>query len=648
MSILGPLLLVPTSFLATGSPIGSSVQEPDAARDAAPAEREFAPPSAINAAIDAGTRYLLSRQQLDGSWKPDEERYVAGQTGLSVYTLLKAGVPRTHPAVRRGIAFLRAHEPQWTYGIACCVLALEEADGKLYRDEIERWTERLLEAHGTGFSYPGGHEDLSLTQYGCLALRAAVKVGIGVDEDVWSDLMEYALRVRQEDGSFRYQVGRPPTGSMTAAGVAVLAIVREALEASGDLRRRDAETIDEAIETGIAWLGEHFVVTRNPDPTAENQNVGHIRRWHLYYLYGLERVGGLTGRKLFGDHDWYGEASTHLVKNQHDDGSWSTNHGEKHPGTCFGVLVLKRATAPRSGARPTLAGASYGDDDPERDVSLRITGDTPLTMWVSSFGAAAREKHEWDEERGDGPRVARVEYVDASTDTILATVDGDAGRAAGDERFATQVRMEEPGAFGIKARVYVRPLGAAASDLVALESQVLDVRVDGVMTDAMRVVMDDFGRNELTSIGCEVEASSSHDNHPAGHVADGVLTRGWLASPTDESPWVEIEPDRAQRGDFVVLTPYERGPREHAWGRPTKVRLVINDKARGEFDLDPRRFGKDHLPLGKQLTVRKLRVEILEREEGTDPRDGGLVGFGEVELQDRDGKGPPTTLSKSE
>ena len=635
MTILGPLLLLSAPVMSTGLPFGT-VQEVEGATS-------FAPQSAIDAAIDAGARFIVSRQRLDGSWKPDEERYIAGQTGLSLYMLLKAGLPRDHPSIRRGIAFLRAHEPEWTYGIACCVLALEAADGERYRPEIERWIERLLDGHSTGFSYPGGHEDLSLTQYGCLALRAAMKIGIEVDEDVWHDVMEFALRVRREDGSFRYRVGSPPTGSMTAAGVAVLAIVREALEKGGDLGRRDKERIDEAIDAGIRWLGEEFDVTRNPDPTAKNQNAGHIRRWHLYFLYGLERVGGLTGRKLFGTHDWYGEASTHLVQKQADDGSWGTNYGEKHPGTCFGVLVLKRATAPKSGAQPALTGASYGEDDPERDVSLRVTGDTPLTMWVSSFGEAVLEMHEWDDERGKGPRVARVEYVNAETGEALASIEGDVSEPSEGERFAAQVRMAEPGSYKIKARVFVRPLDAAASEEVALESQALDVRVDAVMTDAMRAVMDDFGRNEFASVECEVQASTSHKNHPGTHAADEILTRGWLCAAGDETPWVELEPARPQRGDFVVLTPYERAPRDHAWGRPTKVRLVINNKSKGEFDLDPTRFGKDYLPLGKRLTIRKLRVEILERENGTDPNDGALVGFGEVELHHRDGQAPPSS-----
>jgi hypothetical protein len=53
----------------------------------------------------------------------------------------------------------------------------------------------------------------------------------------------------------------------------------------------------------------------------------------------------------------------------------------------------------------------YGADDPKSDVSLRASGDTPLTVWVSSFGDAIREQLAWPQDGGRGPRVARVDYV---------------------------------------------------------------------------------------------------------------------------------------------------------------------------------------------------------------------------------------------
>ena len=80
----------------------------------------------VNAAIDRGVAFLLAAQNRDGSWGPVEgfrqephfDR-AYGQAALSVYTLLKCNLPRDHPALRRGIAYLRGGMPRRTYSIGC-------------------------------------------------------------------------------------------------------------------------------------------------------------------------------------------------------------------------------------------------------------------------------------------------------------------------------------------------------------------------------------------------------------------------------------------------------------------------------------------------------------------------------------------------
>ena len=61
-------------------------------------------------------------------------------------------------------------------------------------------------------------------------------------------------------------------------------------------------------------------------------------------------------------------------------------------------------------------------------------------------------------ERGKGLRLWRVEYFDADTQEILATIPGDPGTPHGSDRFAAQVRMEQPGKYRIGARLLVRPI----------------------------------------------------------------------------------------------------------------------------------------------------------------------------------------------
>ena len=45
-------------------------------------------------------------------------------------------------------------------------------------------------------------------------------------------------------------------------------------------------------------------------PASRRRGVG------LYYLYGVERVGRLTGRRFIGGHDWYREGADYLVRQQ--------------------------------------------------------------------------------------------------------------------------------------------------------------------------------------------------------------------------------------------------------------------------------------------------------------------------------------------
>src|SRR5690606_9344456 len=61
---------------------------------------------------------------------------------------------------------------------------------------------------------------------------------------------------------------------------------------------------EERIEAAVRWLADNFAVQTNP---------GDFRAYHLYYLYALERVGRLTGRRFIGDADWYREGSHVLV-----------------------------------------------------------------------------------------------------------------------------------------------------------------------------------------------------------------------------------------------------------------------------------------------------------------------------------------------
>src|SRR5690606_3617231 len=77
---------------------------------------------------------------------------------------------------------------------------------------------------------------------------------------------------------------------------------------------------------------------------------GHV----LYYLYGLERVGRLTNRRLIGKYDWYREGLVeNLLRTQAPlRGCWKgVGNGEDNEviGTCLALMFVAK------GRRPVLA-----------------------------------------------------------------------------------------------------------------------------------------------------------------------------------------------------------------------------------------------------------------------------------------------------
>jgi hypothetical protein len=100
--------------------------------------------------------------------------------------------------------------------------------------------------------------------------------------------------------------------------------------------------MDESINKGLEHLNQVF---------APNENKGyHDGASHLYYyLYAVERVGDLTGRKEFASLDWYTRGAELLLANQGPEGKWVDSTGFRpHDvlGTTFALLFLKRATIP--------------------------------------------------------------------------------------------------------------------------------------------------------------------------------------------------------------------------------------------------------------------------------------------------------------
>jgi len=259
-------------------------------------------------------------------------------------------------------------------------------------DELGRFLVAAQAKNG-GWRYPGpeksipGEADLSNTQYALFGLNVVARCGGTVPLETWQRALEYLLKTQEKDGfdselfiqnaewepgadgvpqflsagkrkarGWTYVPGAPvnadntgaTTGAMTCAGLAGLAICKERLADLGKLPNELSRRIDVGLLDGMAWLSDVFTVTDNPVVPAAPA------MWHYYYLYGLERVGSLTGVRYHAKQDWYRVGSEHLLANQEKNGNWREvmiegKRSEDESAitqTCFALLFLRRATSP--------------------------------------------------------------------------------------------------------------------------------------------------------------------------------------------------------------------------------------------------------------------------------------------------------------
>ena len=80
----------------------------------------------VNRALDSSAKWLLSRQDKDGSWQKSDKVHPIGRTALCACALMHAGLGRDHDAVQHALRFLEARKlkPQSTYEAACLLLFL--------------------------------------------------------------------------------------------------------------------------------------------------------------------------------------------------------------------------------------------------------------------------------------------------------------------------------------------------------------------------------------------------------------------------------------------------------------------------------------------------------------------------------------------
>jgi hypothetical protein len=325
----------------------------------------------VRQAISKGVEFLKRQQDpARGGW-PEYSAHPGGLSALCTLALLNAGVEPSDPAIQRALTYLRSFDrPEMTYSVALRTMVFCAAEPHKDRLIIRRnvkWLEALQLTKGNrkgtwSYSDRQGQGDNSNTQFAMLALNEAERVGVKVNPATWRLALNHWQSSQKADGAWGYipdteNMTAPATGSMTCAGIASAVIAAGRL-GTGSARIRDGHVLccgegdrSGCVERGLSWLGRKFSVRGNPGDNG----------WLLYYLYAVERVGRLTGRRFIGEHDWYREGAEMLIREQDAfSGHWrGVGHAETNPliGTSFALLFLSK------GRRPVvMAKARFGVD----------------------------------------------------------------------------------------------------------------------------------------------------------------------------------------------------------------------------------------------------------------------------------------------
>jgi hypothetical protein len=621
----------------------------------------------VEAAIGRGVDWLVSMQLRDGSWRHVQYGFVAGQTALCTYTLLRAGLPADHPTLVRAFAFLDQVVPAETYTAGLMTMAYEATRDPARLPRIKTCLAKILEWNERGqWGYPNAFEndfrkwlavksnpDLSNTQYAVLGMRAAQHAGADVPDKAWTEVLERTLTLQEDPrevdayvetgktgmakvqiAGFRYSIGSTASGSMTAAGLCVVRMCRDALGAK--LRGKLAADSQRALQLGLAWIEREFNLEDNP---------GGSKSWQYYYIYGLERVGTLLGIESFGAHHWYVEGAEWLLKKQDKDGTWSVGgsfgiggfHGsQEEADTCFAILFLKRAS------RPTVATSSMMPRqrkepviDPAESVRLRISGSTTVTLWIDGFSDEVLAKH------GGGAlaglRVASVEYlVDG---TVLKSMEGDPARAWDNDGFTLRHALVEPGMHQLKARVHLVAPDAApdAKDAsIVVESKVIESKSEGSVEPWMLEAAAARFSNLLLSAAVSLTASSEASADEAGSKAfDGLQSTHWACAVTDKAPMLVLEMAKPIKCDTLVFSQACASRRDLGqYDRVTEISVRINrEKDALVIPLVENELQTTAFKLEKPASIARLEIRITRRVTGGAHRN--QAGLAEIALERR-------------
>ncbi len=383
---------------------------------AAPPVDEQEAVARVNKAIDAGVRYLKTKYKpvdlknpgngggWEGFWLNQFGEMNGGVTALATLALLNCGEKPTDPVVANALGYLRTLPRKKTYVVALTTIVFAEARQKEDVSRIQANVDWLVASGNAGparreggkligWSYPfdeSSRPDASNTQYALLGLYAGKLAGAKIDDEVWRQIRGLYSKTQRKEGDSGYWryieeqiAGERASFTMTVAGVCGLIIAEMALDdneqkldpTTGVAANCGRYESSDAVNRGMNWIGKRFSFNEAP----ELKSV-------FYNVYGIERVGRLSGQRFLGRFDWYREGCDYLTSERSGrrvDGNWKLDKaglsfdGVDVISTSFALLFLSKGRTPI-----LITKLAHGDHVLQGGGTLLEKGDDPgVTGW---------------------------------------------------------------------------------------------------------------------------------------------------------------------------------------------------------------------------------------------------------------------------
>jgi hypothetical protein len=414
------LLLPLAALLALAAALLAAPQPPAAPEDPLAIQ--------VNKAIDKGVKFLRNHSK-DGRWEPriSIDNHPGGATALALLALLNSGVKADDPMIRKGMEYLRGIDKPTNYVRALQTMVYVQAGLSEDNQRILANVEHFLTKSAiydnnkrlSGWGYDRnqdngflGAADASNTQFTVLALWMAARSGVQIPPAIWEQVRELYTRTQLSDGGWSYAADGTGGGfergsyiSMTMAGLSGLLLAQMELSAADKNRDPVAGCgvypENKALQRGLAWI-------HSPPPGGHDHFSLKLKGRTFYNLYGIERVGRLSGQRFLGPHDWYREGCTWLVQQQNKtEGSWSQSElYDPDPilSTSFALLFLSKGKTPVLVSKLAHGKKPRADNDQDWNrrrndlrnlveyTSIHVFGKKPLAWQVFDVELAAEPK----------------------------------------------------------------------------------------------------------------------------------------------------------------------------------------------------------------------------------------------------------------